>query len=107
MFNIVNAVHAFLRALPAGRFPTRAAHGHYARAGDRDQRFASGLDTLIRGLQAAQDSPGASSRILTVRARLTVRGSGGGWCPGDDVDRRGHAVAGGQVSRRAESGHVG
>ena len=53
-------VRAFLRALPADRFPTLAAHGHYAWAGDRDQRFASGLDTLIRGLQAAQDSPGAS-----------------------------------------------
>ncbi len=29
-------------------------------AGDRDQRFTSGLDTLIRGLQAAQGSAGAS-----------------------------------------------
>src|SRR5437588_10885622 len=39
-------VHAFLRALPASRFPTLAALGQYAWAGDRDQRFASGLDTL-------------------------------------------------------------
>jgi AcrR family transcriptional regulator len=53
-------VHAFLRALPAGRFPTVAVLGQYAWAGDRDQRFASGLDTLIRGLQTAQRSPGAS-----------------------------------------------
>ena len=53
-------VHAFLRALPASRFPTLAVLGQYAWAGDRDQRFASGLDTVIRGLQAAQHSPGAS-----------------------------------------------
>jgi AcrR family transcriptional regulator len=54
-------VHAFLRALPASRFPTLAALGQYAWAGDRDQRFASGLDTLIRGLQAAQRSPEAAA----------------------------------------------
>src|SRR5947199_4652286 len=54
-------VHAFLRSLPASRFPTLAALGQYAWAGDRDQRFASGLDTLIRGLQAAQRSPEAAA----------------------------------------------
>jgi AcrR family transcriptional regulator len=53
-------VHAFLRALPASRFPTLATLGQYAWADDRDQRFTSGLDTVIRGLQAAQRSPGAS-----------------------------------------------
>jgi len=47
--------------LPASRFPTLAALGQYAWAGDRDQRFASGLDTLIRGLQAAQRSPEAAA----------------------------------------------
>jgi TetR/AcrR family transcriptional regulator, tetracycline repressor protein len=45
-------LHAFLRALPASRFPTLAAHGTHAWANDRDQRFTSGLDTLLRGLQA-------------------------------------------------------
>jgi TetR/AcrR family tetracycline transcriptional repressor len=45
-------LHAFLRALPASRFPTLAAHGTHAWANDRDQRFSSGLDTLLRGLQA-------------------------------------------------------
>jgi AcrR family transcriptional regulator len=47
-------VHAFLRALPASSFPTLAAYGTHAWADDREQRFTSGLDTLIRGLQAAQ-----------------------------------------------------
>jgi hypothetical protein len=28
--------------------------------GDRDQRFAAGLDTLLRGLQADERLPGAS-----------------------------------------------
>ncbi len=46
-------LHAFLRALPASRFPTLATVGPYAWADDRDQRFTSGLETLIRGLQAA------------------------------------------------------
>jgi AcrR family transcriptional regulator len=53
-------LHAFLRSLPASNFPTLAAHGTYAWADDREQRFTSGLDTLICGLQAAQRSPGAS-----------------------------------------------
>jgi AcrR family transcriptional regulator len=45
-------LHAFLRSLPASRFPTLAAHGVHAWADDRDQRFRSGLDILLRGLQA-------------------------------------------------------
>jgi AcrR family transcriptional regulator len=45
-------LHAFLRALPASRFPTLVADGRYAWADDRDERFGSGLDTLLRGLQA-------------------------------------------------------
>jgi AcrR family transcriptional regulator len=53
-------LHAFLRALPASRFPALAALGQYAWADDRDQRFTAGLDAVIRGLQAAQRLPGAS-----------------------------------------------
>ena len=45
-------LHALLRALPASRFPTLAADGIYAWANDRDERFRSGLETLLRGLQA-------------------------------------------------------
>jgi AcrR family transcriptional regulator len=45
-------LHAFLRSLPADRFPAVTAHGTHAWANDRDQRFNSGLDTLFRGLQA-------------------------------------------------------
>jgi Tetracyclin repressor-like, C-terminal domain len=45
-------LHAFLRSLPASRFPALAALGAYAWADDRDQRFTAGLDTLIAGLQA-------------------------------------------------------
>src|SRR5580658_4185498 len=53
-------LHAFLRSLPASSFPTLAAHGTHAWNDDRDQRFTSGLDTLLCGLQAARRSPGAS-----------------------------------------------
>jgi TetR/AcrR family transcriptional regulator, tetracycline repressor protein len=45
-------LHAFLRSLPADRFPALAAVGAYAWADDRDQRFTASLDTLIAGLQA-------------------------------------------------------
>ena len=53
-------LHAFLRSLPADRFPALAAYGVHVWADDRDQRFATGLDTLLRGLQADQRPPGAS-----------------------------------------------
>jgi AcrR family transcriptional regulator len=53
-------LHAFLRSLPASSFPTLAAHGTHAWADDRDQRYTSGLDTLLRGLQTAQRPPRAS-----------------------------------------------
>jgi TetR/AcrR family tetracycline transcriptional repressor len=52
-------VHAFLRSLPAGRFPTLAAHGAHAWDGNRDQRFTAGLETLLRGLQTDKRLPGA------------------------------------------------
>jgi AcrR family transcriptional regulator len=51
-------LHAFLRSLPADRFPALASHGTHAWTGDRDQRFTSGLDTLLRGIQVPR---GASS----------------------------------------------
>jgi AcrR family transcriptional regulator len=53
-------LHAFLRSLPAGRFPALVALGAYAWAGDRDQRFTAGLDTLISGVRAAQ-RPGTAT----------------------------------------------
>src|SRR6202034_1818850 len=47
-------LQAFLRALPASRFPALAAHGIQAWSADRDERFGFGLDTLLRGLEAVQ-----------------------------------------------------
>jgi AcrR family transcriptional regulator len=47
-------LHAFLRALPADRFPTLAVHGAHAWDGNRDQRFAAGLGILLRGLQPSR-----------------------------------------------------
>jgi TetR/AcrR family tetracycline transcriptional repressor len=47
-------LQAFLRALPASRFPALAAEGIHAWSADRDQRFGSGLETLLRGLEAVQ-----------------------------------------------------
>ena len=53
-------LHAFLRSLPASRFPALVALGAYAWTGDRDQRFTAGLDTLISGVRAAQ-RPGTAT----------------------------------------------
>ena len=51
-------LQAFLQALPASRFPALAAYGIHAWSADRDRRFESGLDTLLRGLEAAQRPAG-------------------------------------------------
>ena len=53
-------LHAFLRSLPVSSFPTLVAYGTHVWADDREERFTSGLDTLICGLQAAQRSPESS-----------------------------------------------
>jgi TetR/AcrR family transcriptional regulator, tetracycline repressor protein len=55
-------LQAFLRALPASRFPALAAYGIHAWSADRDQRFESGLDTLLRGIEAVQ-RPGDVKRV--------------------------------------------
>ena len=50
-------LHAFFRSLPADRFPALAALGQHVWAGNRDQRFTVGLDTLLAGLQAVSARP--------------------------------------------------
>jgi AcrR family transcriptional regulator len=47
-------LHAFLRSLPADRFPALVALGEYVWIDNRDQRFTAGLDTLVNGLEAAR-----------------------------------------------------
>jgi AcrR family transcriptional regulator len=46
-------LHAFLRSLPADRFPALAALGQHAWDNDRDERFTASLHTIINGLQPA------------------------------------------------------
>ena len=53
-------LHAFLRSLPASRFPTLAATAPTPGPTTARNASASGLDTLICGLQAAQRSPESS-----------------------------------------------
>lgn len=48
-----NKLHAFLRSLPADRFPTLVALGEHVWLDNRDERFAAGLDTLVAGLETA------------------------------------------------------
>ncbi|MGO8956850.1 MAG: TetR/AcrR family transcriptional regulator [Streptosporangiaceae bacterium] len=50
-------LHAFFRSLPADQFPALTALGQHVWAGNRDQRFTAGLDTLLAGLQAASFGP--------------------------------------------------
>jgi AcrR family transcriptional regulator len=47
-------LHAFLRSLPADRFPSLVALGEYVWVDNRDQRFTTGLATLVDGLEAAR-----------------------------------------------------
>ena len=51
-------LQAFFRALPADRFPALSACGLHAWDGDREQRFAVGLETLLRGIEAYRPAPG-------------------------------------------------
>jgi AcrR family transcriptional regulator len=56
-------LRTFFRSLPATLFPALAAHGEHIWADNRDERFAMGLDTLVRGLEAAARAgpPGAKT----------------------------------------------
>ena len=49
-----NKLHAFLRSLPADRFPTLVALGQHVWLNNRDERFAAGLDVLVGGLDASR-----------------------------------------------------
>jgi AcrR family transcriptional regulator len=49
-----NKLHAFLRALPADRFPTLVALGEHVWLNNRDERFAAGLNTLVGGLDTGR-----------------------------------------------------
>jgi AcrR family transcriptional regulator len=60
-------LHAFFRSLPADRFPVLAAVGEHIWAGNRDQRFTAGLDTLLAGLQATQRRQPAIPKLARAR----------------------------------------
>jgi len=47
-------LHAFLKSLPADRFPALVNLGEYVWVDNRDERFTAGLDTLVGGLEAAR-----------------------------------------------------
>jgi AcrR family transcriptional regulator len=47
-------LHAFLRSLPADRFPALVALGEHVWVDNRDERFTAGLDTLVNGLEVAR-----------------------------------------------------
>jgi AcrR family transcriptional regulator len=47
-------LHAFFGSLPADRFPTLISLGEHVWVDNRDQRFATSLDTLVDGLETAR-----------------------------------------------------
>ena len=63
-------LHAFLRSLPPERFPTLVALGGQVWVDNRDERFTTGLDTILTGLEADRQA----------------RGSAGGEAPGGAAD---------------------
>jgi hypothetical protein len=40
--------------LPADQFPTLVTLGEHVWRNNRDERFTTGLDTIVRGLETAQ-----------------------------------------------------
>ena len=49
-------LHAFLRTLPPERFPTLVALGEHVWVDNRDERFDTGLATILHGLDTARPS---------------------------------------------------
>jgi len=47
-------LHAFLRTLPPDRFPTLVALGEHVWVDNRDERFTTGLATILHGLNTPQ-----------------------------------------------------
>jgi AcrR family transcriptional regulator len=47
-------LRSFFRSLPSDRFPALAKLGEHVWAGNRDQRFTAGLDTIMAGLRAGE-----------------------------------------------------
>jgi AcrR family transcriptional regulator len=50
-------LHQFFRSLPPDRFPALVALGEHVWVDNRDQRFRTGLDMLVAGLEHAHNSP--------------------------------------------------
>jgi AcrR family transcriptional regulator len=50
-------LHDFFRSLPADRFPALVALGEHVWVDNRDERFTTGLEVLVDGLQRAQRTP--------------------------------------------------
>jgi len=50
-------LHEFFRSLPPERFPALVALGEHVWVDNRDERFTTGLDVLVDGLEQARRSP--------------------------------------------------
>ena len=55
-------LHQFFRSLPADRFPTLAALGEHVWLDNRDERFTTGLDVLLDGLDRTRPTPPRRTR---------------------------------------------
>jgi len=65
-----NQLHEFFRTLPADRFPTLVALGEHVWLDNRDERFTTGLDVIVDGLdrhEACQPSR-ATTSVTSPRA---------------------------------------
>jgi AcrR family transcriptional regulator len=49
-------LHAFLSALPPDRFPTLVAVGEHVWVDNRDERFTTGLATILHGLESTRNT---------------------------------------------------
>jgi AcrR family transcriptional regulator len=63
-------LHEFFRTLPADRFPALVALGEHVWLDNRDERFTTGLDTLLTGLQHARQA--SDRRALGGRPTTTT-----------------------------------
>jgi AcrR family transcriptional regulator len=65
-------LHEFFRSLPADRFPALVTLGEHVWVDNRDERFTTGLDMLVDGLERARPAP--RRRVLDGQPVTTPHG---------------------------------
>jgi AcrR family transcriptional regulator len=67
-------LHQFFRSLPPDRFPALVALGEHVWVDNRDERFTTGLQVLVDGLEHARNAPHRPAPKRRPTTTTTIRG---------------------------------